>query len=505
MSRPTGVPARRTWSQRLLIGCNALALLAAAVTAGTLAYSNDRLSEVERVDLSAVTAAEEMADGDPQNYLIVGVDDASGLSDGDNVKVREASDLAGQHTDTIMVVRVDPARATAQLLSLPRDLWVPIAGADTNQRINTALATGGAERLIRTIDQDFGIPIHHYVQVDFADFKTLVDVVDGIPVHFPRPARAPSSGLVIEEPGCWTLGPGQALGFSRARKDYQVQADDGEWYTDPGVDFSRVRRQQLFVELALRRAIAKGARNPNTLRQLVDLGVGTVRIDDALEGSDLVALGTRFRSFNPADLETFTLPVTDDVVGGAQVLFLQEEAAEPVLSIFRGVAPAAPGRVRPEDVTVAVRNGTATEGQAGDVTSRLAAAGFETLVPADSEIGLPTMVLYDAGAEAKAQLVARHLIGPVQYQQSATLEGADVVVVTGTDWAGVVAVPRAAEEVAAPPTPTTTVPEAVPGETSTTAGGSTPEVEQGDPDDPDDPRFYQAAAPAPGETCERTG
>ena len=239
-------------------------LAAALVTAGTLAYSNDRLSEVERVDLSDVTAAEELAAGDPQNYLIVGVDDASGLGEGDSVKNRESGDLAGQHTDSIMVLRIDPAEATARLLSFPRDLWVPIAGSDSNQRINTALSTGGAERLIQTIDEDFGIPIHHYLQVDFADFKTLVEEIDGVPVQFPRPARAASSGLVIEEPGCWILGPDQALGFSRARKDYQVRDDDGDWHTDPGVDFSRVQRQQLFIQLAMRRAIAKGARNPNT-------------------------------------------------------------------------------------------------------------------------------------------------------------------------------------------------------------------------------------------------
>ena len=509
MPHPSGTPARRTWPQRLLIGFNALALVAAAVTAGTLAYSNDRLADVERVDLSEVTRSEELADGDPQNYLIVGTDDASGLGEGDSVKNREPGDLAGQHTDTIMVVRVDPAATTAQLLSFPRDLWVPIADTDSNQRINTALATGGAERLIRTIDQDFGIPIHHYIQVDFADFRTLVDVVDGVPVDFPHPARAESSGLVIEEPGCWTLGPEQALGFARARKDYQVQDADGDWHTDPGVDFSRVGRQQLFVELALRRAIAKGARNPNTLRQLVDLGVGTVRIDDSLDAGDLVDLGTRFRGFDPSDLETFTLPVTDDVVGGAQVLFLQEEAAAPVLSIFQGVDPAAAATADPAEVTVQVRNGTATEGQAGEVTSALADAGFETLVPSDAEIGLPTTVLYTAGSEGEAQLVARHLAGPVSYQESAALEGADVVVVTGTDWAGVAAAPRPVEEVEAPtttttaPAATTTAPDDA-SEPSIMDGGETSAPPQGDPDDPDDPLFFEASAPDPGQSCQAT-
>jgi len=57
---------RRTWPQRLLITGNAVALVAALVTASVLAYSNDRLSEIERVDLSEVTDVEDLADGAPR-------------------------------------------------------------------------------------------------------------------------------------------------------------------------------------------------------------------------------------------------------------------------------------------------------------------------------------------------------------------------------------------------------------------------------------------------------
>lgn len=499
MPRPEGPHLRRTWPQRLLIACNAVALVAAAVTAGALAYSNDRLAEIERVGLSDVTRAEELAKGDAQNYLIVGVDEAGGGGQGES---------AGLHTDTIMILRIDPQDTSAQLVSFPRDLWVPIAETDANQRINTALSTGGARRLIKTIDEDFGIPVHHYLQVDFEDFRTLVEVVDGIPVQFPRPARAPSSGLSIPEAGCFTLGPDQALGFSRARKDYQVQDADGTWHTDLGGDYSRVERQQLFVELALRQVITKGARNPNTLRRLVDLGVGTIRVDDALDGDNLVDLGARFRDFRPEELVTHTLPTTEDNVGEADVLFLREDDAEPILSIFRGVDPSRPGSVSPPDVTVQVRNGTATPGQAAEVTTTLTDAGFEALVPDDAEQGQPTTILYPAGREAQAQLVARHLSGPVDYEVSPSIDDADVVVVTGSDWDGVVSTPRPADEVEAPVTTspaTTTEADASGSSTTVESDDDGPAGDQGDADDPDDPRFYRAEAPPAGASCEATG
>ena len=76
-------------------------------------------------------------------------------------------DVGGLRSDTIMVLRVDPAAEQASLLSLPRDLWVPLASGG-NQRINAAIQIGGPEDLIDTIEEYLGIPINHYVQVDFA-------------------------------------------------------------------------------------------------------------------------------------------------------------------------------------------------------------------------------------------------------------------------------------------------------------------------------------------------
>lgn len=519
MPRANRTGLRRTWAQRLLIAFNSVALLGALSTAGVLAYSNDRLSQIDRIPLEGVIAGEDLAPGDPQNYLVVGVDDASGLAEGDSVRNRDQ--VAGLHTDTIMVVRVDPKGGSAQLVSFPRDLWVPIAGTDSNQRINAALATGGPERLIRTIGDDFGIPIHHYIQVDFAGFRELVEVVDGIPVQFPHPVRAASSGLAIDEPGCWTLGPVQALGFSRARTDYQVRDAAGDWHTDLGGDYSRVERQQVFVQLALRQAIAKGARDPGTLRRLVDLGVGSVLVDDALSGRDLVALGRQFRRFQPEELITHTLPTTEDVVGGADVLFLQEEAAEPTLAIFRGVAPAAPGSVAPDEVTIEVRNGTQVEGQARLVTGALTAAGFQALVPGDADPdqqGQTTALLYTGGGEAEAQLVARHLTGPVRYVLADDLGDADAVVVTGTDWEGVAPSARPVDGVPAPTVaPATsasstvmTAPgvETTAGDASSTTvvadGGGLDAPNDGDADDPDDPAFYRVEAPPAGAECPPT-
>jgi LCP family protein required for cell wall assembly len=460
-SAPLG---RRTWPQRLLIAFNVVCILGALTAAATLGYFNDKFGEITRIQLGADTLRQqkERPAGAPVNYLLVGADDDTGLGPGDP-ETRGRGSVAGARTDTIMVLRVDPKDTTARLLSFPRDLWVPIAGTNTKARINEAFeGNDGAQRLIDTIKQNFGIPIDHYVQVNFASFKKLVDSIGGVPINFPEPVRARSSGLDIPTAGCYTLDGTQALAFVRARKDYQVLRD-GRWQLDLSGDLGRINRQQLFIQVALKRAIAKGIRNPATLRRLVELGVRSVAIDQQLRPSDVVDLGQRFRNFNPNNLVKYTLPVDDAVVGAAQVLKLRADEAEPILEIFRGQPSDSTGSssgeaaaLQPEQVRVQVVNGSRIDGQARQVTNDLTRAGFIPASPGNSDTAANTTLEYAPGKAEQARLVARYLKGPVVFQESDQVTGTDVVVVTGSDFQGVTAQPKPADQVPAITTSTTT-------------------------------------------------
>jgi LCP family protein required for cell wall assembly len=471
--------ARRTWPQRLLIAFNVVCVIGALTTAGVLAYFNDKLGDVTRIQLGKNTLREaaERPAGAPINYLLVGADDATG-SNGPETNGRQ--DISGARTDTIMVLRLDPKDTTARLLSFPRDLWVPIAGSDAKARINSAFeGTDGATRLIDTIKQNFGIPIDHYVQVNFASFKKLVDSVDGVPIYFPEPVRAVSSGLNIPTPGCWTLDGTQALAFARARKDYEVFRD-GDWQIDPSGDLGRINRQQYFIQVSLKRAIAKGVRNPATLRSLINIGVQSVGIDRDLRPSDVVDLGQRFRNFNPQNLKKYTLPVDDAVRGGADVLELRADEAEPVLAIFRG-QPADPtggetaATLTPSQVRVQVRNGSRIDGQARQMTDELTRIGFVPGPPGDADTTPQTTVLYAPGRGEQARLLARYLAGPVTFRESDQVTAADVVLVTGADFQGILTQPRPdgqVPEITTTSTTTTTIPDTT--TTTTTLVGELP-------------------------------
>ncbi|MGH9260986.1 MAG: LCP family protein, partial [Acidimicrobiales bacterium] len=369
---------RRTWGQRLGVTAGCLSTVGLLASAAGLTYIFRKYERLPRVELSGVLD-ESVDSGEPENYLIVGIDSAAGLPADDSVRIGRDATL---RSDTIMILRTDPATRRAALLSLPRDLYVRIADG-TDARINLAIQRGGAPLLIRTIAENFAIPIHHYVQVDFASFRGLVDAIDGVPVPIPHPARDDETGLDIPEAGCHTLDPTEALAYVRSR--HYEEEIDGRWVEDLRSDIGRIARQQDFIRRALSRAIDRGIRNPGTLDQLIDVGLSGITVDGALTPDDIFDLGTRFRSFDPDSLTTYSVEGTPDVVGDAQILRLVEgPETEAILSIFRG-APAE--GLTPQAVRLTVRNGTGVTRQGAEATEALRGAGFIANVSGDEPGG----------------------------------------------------------------------------------------------------------------------
>jgi LCP family protein required for cell wall assembly len=479
--RATGGARRRrhrSWGQRLVVTLGCVSALALGASAAGLGYVYRKYERLPRVELSGVL--DEASDsGGPENYLVVGIESAEGLDPDDPVRIGRAG--AGK-SDTIMILRIDPRERGAKLLSLPRDLWVPIAGTGHSRKINAAVEIGGAPLLIRTIDGNFGIDIHHYVQVDFAAFRELVEAIDGVPIYFPYPARDRKTGLNIRPTGCVTLGPVQALAFVRSRTYEQLI--DGEWEVDLGLpDIGRIGRQQAFIRKALSRASERGARNPGTLDRLIDVGLAGITVDQELTAGDLFDLGRRFRSFDPDNLETYSLDdaVTPDVVGDADILRLDERAAAPIFDLFREPRPSATTAdddIDPASVHLRVLNGTGKPQEATDAGAALEAVGFGVDALGDDPVlgNDRTHVEYPPGQEAAANLVARWLEGGAELEE---VEGADgIVLITGSDWDGVRDSPRAVSDSGSADTADTTdTTDAAETTTATSGAGGTTDTQ----------------------------
>jgi polyisoprenyl-teichoic acid--peptidoglycan teichoic acid transferase len=471
-----GARLRRSWPQRLLIGFNVVLIVACLSGAGGLAYLYQRFGDLPRIDFGDGVLEKPPEDpGEPQNFLLVGSDDRANLDDPEAFGTVEETGEA--KSDTIMLVRVDPQRETAAMLSFPRDLEVEIAGTGETDRINKAFTAGGREgarRLIDTIKLNFNIPVHHYAEVDFEGFRRVVDAVGGIKVFLPNPVRDRDpqtggnlSGLDIQQTGCIELDGEQALAYVRSRH-YQ-EFVDGRWRADPTGDLGRTQRQQDFVRRALHKALSEDLLNPVRLNRLVNVAIDTVVVDRDLGVDDIVDLGERFRDLSPEALQQYTLNQFVEnkrTAAGAAVLALQDgPEVQAIFDVFRGNPLADDRPVSPSSVTVQVLNGSSRPGEARSTTDSLSTAGFQTRPPGnESSDTARTTILYASGQEGKADLVRRYLVSedPV-VQESSGLEAADIVLVTGEDFEGVRDEPRRPDAstttTSAPSTTTTTEPE----------------------------------------------
>src|SRR5919204_635633 len=138
---------------------------------------------------------------------------------------------------------VEPSRA-ARLQARRWRQHVLAATAVTLALLGSQALAGGPDLVVRTVQQDFGIPIHHYLLVNFDGFRDIVNALGGIRMAFPYPARDSLSGLHVAQPGCRHLNGHQALAVARSRHYHYLR--DGRWTYDPASDLSRIKRQHAF-------------------------------------------------------------------------------------------------------------------------------------------------------------------------------------------------------------------------------------------------------------------
>jgi LCP family protein required for cell wall assembly len=287
------------------------------------------------------------ANGQPYNVLLIGSDSRVGETAAEAQQFGNQTNAGGQRSDTIKIVRVDPATGTASSLSIPRDTYVTLSGMPANSqlagdnKINSAFGAG-PDALIQTIESTFGIPISHYIVINFFGLQDAVNALGGISMDFPYPVRDRNcstgvcynnSGLDIPTAGCQVLNGQQALALSRSR--YYQYDDDGQWISDPSSDIGRIQRQNLLIDAALNKA--KSTYNPLRLNTLLTSVVHDFSKDNGLSANDLFSLSERYKAFSGSDLQAYTLPTvgaTSSEAGAVEVI--QPDEAGAMITQFLG-------------------------------------------------------------------------------------------------------------------------------------------------------------------------
>jgi LCP family protein required for cell wall assembly len=416
--------------RRLLVGCSLLLVFLVVATTAGYGYVHYRFGQIRSVDVPGLHKA---GGGRPFNLLVVGSDSRESLDAKDGNRY---GDVGGQRNDTTLVIRVEPNRKRVSMLSIPRDLVVPIAGTGAENRINAAL-TGGPGELVKTIEQNFDIPIHHYVLIDFDGFRAIVNALGGIDVRFPYPSRDFKSGLDVSEAGCHHLGGGQALALARSRYfSYQL---DGVWHSDPWADLGRIRRQQAFLQALVKAALDKGLTNPVRANAFVGSLVHEVTKDKSMRVNEVIRTGAAFRSFRPSKLATYTIPVTvstDHPLG--DVLLLKQPDAQSMVDRFLG-RTVAPAPAPAANTQVSILNALGTTGLAASTATELRRSGYRiaTVGNAPSADLSRSQISYAPGGLADAKSLASTLLGGATLVEDPTLATSHLTLILGPGFTGI--------------------------------------------------------------------
>jgi LCP family protein required for cell wall assembly len=461
---------RHRRAKRILAVCGLVVVLLVGAAAGYAWYLNH---EVHRVTVKGLAPSVVTGkDAGTENILMVGSTSRCALAKQTPAYGLCTQGVTGVNSDVIMILHLNPAVPSVSILSIPRDLFIPNARADGANKVDAALAEGPTQ-LVAAIEEDFAIPIQHYVELNFDSFAAVVTALGGITMEFPEPVFDAYSGLNVQTPGCHHLDGVQALQVVRARhlqyKAPTVTATTPHtWPQEAESDLARIRRDHEFLRVLASEVAARGLSNPLTDERLISAVAPQLTVDSGLSASQMVNLLLTYHSVSIDRSLQVTLPVSVGHFGSytyeggtyGDVEFPPQPQEQDTIDQFLGVTSDTDtmggGRLpSPGTVTVSVEDGSGVPGQAGTTATSLGNLGFRivgegTTTPVGQVA--ETTVTYSSRSPATvaaAQLVARSLSGQVILDYGQTTDGAEVTVTTGTNFSVDAAAP-------APTTTTTT-------------------------------------------------
>ncbi|TVL88195.1 LCP family protein [Streptomyces sp. SAJ15] len=436
-------------------------VILAAAGAGYLYYQHLN-SNIRKENLNLgknkLDKAAPNADGQtPLNILLLGSDSRN--SD-ENVELGGAKDTRGDkpRADVQMLLHVSADRSNMSVISIPRDTRVKIPECvdedgvvypETDRLIiNASMQHGGPGCTVATWEELTGVPIDHFMMIEFSGVVDMADAVGGVPVCVQENVYDKSSGLRLEKGEKKVKGE-QALQWLRTRHGWQG-----------GSDIARSKAQHMYMG-SMVRELKSGTKltDPGKLMDLaeaatkalvVDPGLGTVKklydLGDELKKvpSDRITMTTMPWLPDPEQPKAHVVPNPTD----AEQLFsmvradvaLDGKDAKKKLKPGKGEKPK--DKAAPKDqIPVMVQNGTSTttlapvSGRAKVIAEELGRLGFaKATADATPKSQADTTITYPkADQQADAQAVAKALGVPAKSVRISS-SVSQVTLVIGSDW-----------------------------------------------------------------------
>ena len=297
-----GQPGRRGRRIALILGTVVAVLIAG--TAGTYFWLDGKLNRNITLPVTSLTSA-------GTNWLITGSDSRAGLSRAQIDAMHVGFNEGTLNSDSIMLLHMGSGRPV--LISIPRDSYVDIPGHGWN-KMNAALAYGGASLLIKTVENVTGLKIDHYMGIGFGGLVAVVNTIGGVQICLKTAINDSYSGVKLSA-GCHNLNGDQALSFVRDRHSFATQ------------DLQRIQDQRAFLSALLKKATSPGVYlDPFTALPFGSTAASSMSVDTGTSLLDLVHAASALR-----DPETGTVPIADSnyqTSAGDSVLWNKTQATE---------------------------------------------------------------------------------------------------------------------------------------------------------------------------------
>jgi LCP family protein required for cell wall assembly len=454
------------------VAVGAVVILAAGTLAAYVKY-REIYDSITRVNVPSGALGDRPQDYSTtaENILVYGDDSRKGL-DAHEQYILHTGDVQGDNTDTIMIVHLSPGRHLVTVMSIPRDTMVPQyqcdAGngypgqqADPNSyvMINSLLAAGGPVCLWKTVEQQTGIYISHFIGIGMYGFVKVVDDLGGVNVCVPYKVDDPVSGLNLPA-GEQHINGVQALAFWRTREDIGT-----------GSDLERIQRDQFMSAQVVKGVLSSGLlSNPLRLLSVVSDAAAYMTTDSGMTASDLVGIGESLRHLSSKDVQFITAPNQAWPPNPARVQFAQPQANEVFSAIAHDVtAPkvkAAPSATpssggaqvlttSPSNVKVKILNGSGVAGLASQAAAGLTSRGFDVTGTgnAASFAYTKSVIEYSSAADVAAVNTLKQQLTNVTTLQDGGLTPGTVELILGSDFTALAPAAQGSASASATPSP----------------------------------------------------
>jgi len=310
--------------RRIALVAGAVVLIGALVAGISLyGYADNLNDDLKRTDaFSDITAGRPASTVEGAlNILLVGSDSR----DPDATK----DDTNAWRADTLIVMHIPADHKSAQLVSIPRDLWVQVPSGNSadcssgsRAKINASFAFGGLPRAVRTVECMTDVRLDHVLAIDFGGFKEVTDALGGVDLKVEQSITSIHKPFRKFKKGTMHMSGAEALDWIRQRKQFARG------------DFARMQHQQEFLKALMDKAASTGTlSSPGKLNDFLKATTSAITADKDFSLTDMAL---QFRSLRGENLTFITSPnLGSQTISGQSVVVSDREKA---IALYKAVA-----------------------------------------------------------------------------------------------------------------------------------------------------------------------